>query len=71
MLARDAAGRPIPVTADFDRDYDHSVVASPKPFPVVFMVRSEERRQTILRSFQEAEHIWDEMKLDLYNDQKK
>lgn len=68
--ARDTAGNEIPVTADFDRAYDHSVVASPKPFPVSFKVRNEKRKQVILDSFRDAELTWEEMNLDLFADAK-
>ncbi|KAK5034186.1 hypothetical protein LTS07_003106 [Exophiala sideris] len=68
--ARDAEGNIVPVTADFDKAYDHSVVASPKPFPVSFKVRSEKRKQVILESFRDAESTWEEINLDLFADVK-
>ena len=64
--AKDALGRDIAVSADPATAYHHSVVGSPKPFPVQFKSRTEQRRKTIEASFNEALETWDEMKLDLY-----
>lgn len=68
--ARDAHGNIIPVSADPDKDYEHSVVASPKPFPMTMKVRSEKRKQVILDSYRDAEKVWAGMNLDLFADKK-
>lgn len=64
--AKDALGRDIEVSADPATAYHHNVVGSPKPFPVQFKVRSEQRRKTIEASFKNAQEVWDGMSLDLY-----
>lgn len=64
--AKDAQGNEIQVSSDFGTAYEHSVIASLNPFPVQFKLRSPERREVIETLFQEAEHQWSDLKLDMY-----
>lgn len=66
VAAKDAQGKDIQVSSDFGTAYEHSVIASLKPFPVQFKMRSLEGREVIETMVHEAEHLWADLKLDMY-----
>ena len=67
VRATDAAGRPYPLSADPLKDYDNSIIQSPKAFPVVFRLRSDKRGSVIQESHTEAMRVWNELDLDLFS----
>ena len=67
LPAKDGEGKDIPVSADPEKAYSNNIFASPKPFPVAFRVRSEERAQVIRECYQDALATWEGMNLDLFH----
>lgn len=51
----DAQGRPVAMNLDPMTGYTEGTIVMPKPFKACIKVRSERRRETILREFEEAE----------------
>ena len=65
--AKDVQGNDIQISADPATAYEHTVIASPKPFPVKFVPRSSLRQNAIREMYQDAEALWADLKLDLYS----
>uniref|UniRef100_A0A4E9E815 Cytochrome P450 n=1 Tax=Gibberella zeae TaxID=5518 RepID=A0A4E9E815_GIBZA len=53
---KDAQGRPVAMNLDPMTGYTEGTIVMPKPFKACIKVRSERRRETILREFEEAEN---------------
>ena len=66
--ATDSNGKQLQVSADIVTAYEHSIIASPKVFPISFKVRSHARGQVIRESYKDALAKWEDMKLDLFRD---
>ncbi|KAK6386272.1 hypothetical protein LTS17_001847 [Exophiala oligosperma] len=54
----DENGRPIKVDIDWHTGYTGGVTRAPMPFKSVIKVRSEARRQTLLREYEEAQNVF-------------
>ncbi|PTD02296.1 Cytochrome P450 monooxygenase yanC [Fusarium culmorum] len=53
---KDAQGRPVAMNLDPMTGYTEGTIVMPKPFKACIKVRSERRRETILREFEEVEN---------------
>jgi cytochrome P450 len=68
LPAQDEAGNDIQVDSDPTTAYENNVIATPLPFPVRFVPRSDKRAQIVRDAFQEAHEAWAPQKLDLFED---
>lgn len=56
--AEDDQGQPIPLNTDWATAYSGGAIVHPDPFPTCIKIRSEKRKETLLREFEEAKRLF-------------